>query len=62
MAKSITFNTGIPDFESPIIVCGLGLCQLRKFYEDGDVLLYMGSNRMFRVNGKYKWRYANYGD
>lgn len=54
----ISFNMGIPDFESPIVVDGLGLCQLRKFFEDGDVLLYMGSGRMFRVNGRNLWRYA----
>ena len=55
----MTFNAGIPDFDSAIVVDGLGLCQLWHFYENGDVLLYMGSNRMFRVNGKHKWRYAN---
>ena len=60
MAKS--FNCGIPDFQSVIIVDGLGRCQLRSFYENGDVLLYMGANRMFRVAGTYKWRYSNYGD
>jgi len=58
MAKSsITFSTGIPDFTSVITVDGLGLCQLRRFYENGDVLLYMGGNRMFRVAGTYKWHY-----
>jgi hypothetical protein len=54
-----SFNMGIPDFESMIIVEGFGLCQLRSFYEDGDVLLYMGGNRMFRVSGSNRWRYAN---
>ena len=58
MGSAITFDTGIPDFTSLLVVEGLGLCQLRSFYEDGDVLLYMGSNRMFRANGKHKWRYA----
>lgn len=56
----IAFNMGIPDFDSTIIVAGYGPCQLRKFYEDGDVLLYMGGNRMFRVPGTSQWRYARY--
>jgi len=47
-----SFNTGIPDFESIISVDGYGLCYLRKFYENGDVLLYMGGNRMFRIGGE----------
>lgn len=55
---SHSFNLGIPDFDSPIIVDGYGLCQLRHFYEDGDVLLYMGGNRLFRVSGSNRWRYA----
>ena len=46
----ITFSMGIPSHD-PIIVEGLGLCELRYFYEDGDVLLYMGGNRLFRVSG-----------
>lgn len=54
----ISFNMGIPTGNSLIVVEGLGMCQLRYFYEDGDVLLYMGSNRMFRVDGKHRWRYA----
>jgi hypothetical protein len=54
----IPFNTGIPDFQSAILVEGLGLCQLRHFYENGDVLLYMGGNRMFRVSGSNRWRYG----
>ena len=53
-----TFNLGIPDFDSLIVVDDYGLCQLRHHYEDGDVLLYMGSNRMFRVPGSCSWRYA----
>ena len=60
MATELTFDTGIPDFDSLIVVDGLGVCQLRKFFEDGDVLLYMGNGRMFRVNGKYRWRYVSY--
>jgi hypothetical protein len=55
-----TFNLGIPDFDSLIVVDGYGPCQLRHFYENGDVLLYMGSNRMFRIGGSAQWRYANY--
>lgn len=54
-----SFNTGIPDFESLIMVEGYGICQLRHFYEDGDVLLYMGQNRHFRISGRNQWRYAN---
>ncbi len=54
----ISFDTGIPDFKSVIIVAGYGPCQLRHFYEDGDVLLYMGGNRMFRVSGSNRWKYA----
>lgn len=54
----MNFSTGIPDFQSMIVVEGIGLCQLRHFYEDGDVLLYMGGNRMFRVSGGLHWRYA----
>jgi hypothetical protein len=53
-----TFNLGIPDFESMIVVEGYGLCQLRHHYENGDVLLYMGSNRNFRIGGSARWRYA----
>lgn len=53
-----TFSLGIPDFDSMIVVDGLGLCQFRRFYENGDVLLYMGGNRMFRVGGDARWRYA----
>lgn len=53
-----SFNTGIPDFDSLIVVDGIGPCQLRSFYEDGDVLLYMGGGRMFRVSGALGWRYA----
>lgn len=55
----MSFDMGIPDFESLIVVEGLGICQLKHFYEDGDVLLYMGGNRMFRVSGKNKWWYAS---
>lgn len=54
----IQFNTGIPDFESLIHVEGYGVCQLRRFYENGDVLLYMGGNRMFRIEGSAKWKYV----
>lgn len=54
----MTFNCGIPDFQSVIIVEGYGPCQLRRFYENGDVLLYMGGNRQFRVRGSNRWRYA----
>lgn len=52
------FDLGIPDFDSLIVAEGLGPCQLRAHYENGDVLLYMGSNRMFRVAGSKRWRYA----
>lgn len=54
----ISFNTGIPDFDSLILVDGIGPCQLRHFYENGDVLLYVGGNRTFRVDGGKRWRYA----
>lgn len=54
----MNFNTGIPDFKSLIVVEGYGVCQLRHFYEDGDVLLYMGGNRQFRVSGSNRWKYA----
>jgi hypothetical protein len=54
----MTFNAGIPDFKSVIVVEGYGVCQLRHFYENGDVLLYMGGNRMFTVSGSNRWRYA----
>jgi len=53
-----TFNLGVPDFDSLIIVEGYGPCQLRAFYENGDVLLYMGSGRQFRISGDTQWRYA----
>jgi hypothetical protein len=52
----ITFNCGIPDFIRMIYVEGYGVCQLRNFYENGDVLLYMGNNRMFRIGGHNRWR------
>lgn len=54
----ISFNTGIPDFDSLIFVDGYGLAQLRHFYEDGDVLIYIGGNRSMRISGKTQWRYA----
>lgn len=53
----ISFNLGVP-CSVPIIVEGYGLCQFRKHYENGDVLLYMGGNRMFTVAGSNRWRYA----
>ena len=53
----ISFNTGVP-CSSPIIVEGYGLCEFRLHYENGDVLLYMGGNRMFRIGGHNRWRYA----
>ena len=55
----MTFDAGIPDFES-LLVTDYGLAQLRHFYEDGEVLLYVGGNKHIRVPGKTKWRYANY--
>jgi len=57
----MTFNAGIPDFTSVIIVEGYGPCRLRHFYEDGDVLLDMGYRRLFRVSGGNRWRYAGRG-
>jgi hypothetical protein len=56
----ISFNMGVPSCFDTIIVEGYGLCQMRKFYENGDVLLYMGGNRSFRVSGKNLWRYARF--
>lgn len=53
-----TFNMGIPDFTSLIMVNGYGLSQLRHFYENGDVLIYVGGNRSFRISGSSQWRYA----
>jgi hypothetical protein len=58
---AMNFNTGIPDFDSMIIVDGIGPCTLRHFYEDGDVLVYVGGNRQFRLPGSSRWRYARYG-
>lgn len=54
----MTFNQGIPDFDSVIIVEQIGPCQLKHFYENGDVLIYMGSNRTFKISGAHHWRYA----
>lgn len=54
----MTFDLGIPDFDSLIVVENYGVCQLRHFYENGDVLLYMGGNRTFRIGGSVRWRYA----
>ena len=53
-----TFNTGVPASSPLIEVDGYGLCQFRLHYENGDVLLYMGSNRMFKIAGSNRWRYA----
>ena len=52
------FNLGIPDFDSVIFVEGYGVCQLRRFYENGDVLIYIGSGRNMRIDGSTNWRYA----
>ena len=56
----MNFNTGIPDFESVIIAEGYGRCHLKHFYENGDVLLYMGGNRLFTVPGSTRWKYAGF--
>ena len=56
----ITFNTGIPDFDSLIQVEGYGIGQLRTFYENGDVLVYCGKNRNFRLPGETRWRYHRF--
>jgi hypothetical protein len=56
-----TFDCGIPDFDSMIYVEGIGPAQLRHFYEDGEVLLYVGGGRTFRVSGSHRWRYAGRG-
>lgn len=53
-----SFDLGIPDFDSLIMVEGYGLCQLRSHYENGDVLIYAGANRSFRIPGETQWRYA----
>ena len=58
MALWTTFNTGVPASSPMIEVDGYGLCQFRLHYENGDVLLYMGSNRMFRIPGSNRWRYV----
>jgi hypothetical protein len=54
----ISFNTGIPDFDSLIRVEGIGPATLRRFYENGDVLVYVGGNRQFRISGQTRWRYV----
>ena len=53
----ITFNTGNP-CSALIVAEGYGLCQFIKDFENGDVQLYVGGNRMFIVSGKTRWRYA----
>jgi hypothetical protein len=54
----MTFNCGVPTGEAPVHVEGYGLAQFRFHYENGDILLYMGGNRMFAVSGKTRWRYV----
>lgn len=54
----ISFSTGIPDFDSLILVDGIGPGQLRGFREDGTVDVYVGHGRTFRLPGSARWRYA----
>jgi len=58
--KYITFNMGVPASSDLIEVVGYGVCQFQKHYENGDILLYMGGNRMFTVDGSNRWRYVSY--
>ncbi len=52
------FDTGIPDFDSMILVEGYGYGQLRRFHENGTVDVYMGNGRTFTVPGGTRWRYS----
>lgn len=54
----IAFNMGVPASSLLILADGYGLCQFQKHYENGDILLYMGGNRMFTVPGSTRWRTA----
>lgn len=54
----LTFNLGIPDFDSVILVDGIGYGQLRRFHENGEVDVYMGHGRTFTLTGSSRWRYA----
>lgn len=56
----VPFDTGIPDFDSLIIVKGCGYGQLRDFHENGTVDVYMGAGRTFTLPGSARWRYARY--
>lgn len=54
----MTFNTGIPDFRSVIMVDQVGYGQLRSHHEDGTVDVYMGAGRTFTLPGSARWHYA----
>jgi len=56
----MTFSTGIPDFNLPIVT-PYGLATLHKFYEDGTVDLYAGYDRTFTVPASTSWRDARRG-
>jgi len=54
-----SFKTGNPAGAPTVIfVEGYGLCQFVKHFENGDVQIYVGGNRMFRIADSNRWRYA----
>lgn len=55
----ISFNMGIPAGGVPIVVEGYGLATFVRHYEnEPSVLIYVGGNRSFVINGATRWRYA----
>lgn len=54
----ISFDTGIPDFHSLIVVEGYGPAQLRSFAEEGTVNIGVGYGRTMTIPGATRWRYA----
>lgn len=54
----ISFNLGVPTCEAPILVEGYGICQFRYHYENGEIDIYAGNMRTFRVPGSTRWKYA----
>lgn len=52
----IAFDTGIPDQDSLIEIEGYGSGHFVKTFENGDVLVHVGS---VRVPGKTRWKYAD---
>lgn len=51
----MTFATGIPDFKR-LIITPYGPATLKAFHENGEVDLYVGSGRVFRVPDSTEWR------